>query len=134
MKDPRLPEDFFDYNEITDEHREAAEEILKYLDERDGVPYHLSNRLRVKFGLKEAEKHDSKKSKFYQLAQQYGIYCVENGSMTDEDGSLVPMMRIESDIHRLDEFLEFSRVVLNQEESEKEIQEESEKEIQEDLE
>lgn len=116
MKDHRLPEDFFDYNEITDEHKEAAQEILNYLDERDAVPDHLASRLRVRFGIKEPEKHNYQESKIYQLATKFGIYCKENGYMTDEDGSQVAMLRIESDINRLDEFLEFARIVMNEQE------------------
>jgi hypothetical protein len=116
-KDDRLVEDFFDYNEITDEHKEAATEVLKYLDERGAVPDYLSSRLRVKFGIKEVEKHSLSNCKFHRLAMQFGIYCKENGYMTDEDGSQVPMLRVEADMHRLDEFLEYARIVLSEEEN-----------------
>lgn len=110
-KDDRLPEDFFDYNEITDEHKEAAAEVLKYLDERGAVPDYLSSRLRVKFGIKEARKVNVNNSKVYNLAREFGIYCKENGYMTDEDGSQIPMLQLEADMHRLDEFLEYAIIM-----------------------
>lgn len=123
-KDDRLPSDFFDYNEITDEHREAAAEVLKYLEERNAAPDHLTSRLKIKFGLEQSKKEDVDNCKVYRYAKQYGIYCVQNGYLTQEDGNEIPIIRIESDMKRLDEFLEFAKIMSEEENSDTESDEE----------
>lgn len=116
MKDDRLPEEFFDYNEITEEHKEAAREIFKYLEDRGAADKTITSRLKVNFGIEESKQHTIGESKIYQLVKQYGLFYKTNGHLTAEDGSHVPILYIETDIHRWDAFLEFCRIVMNEQE------------------
>lgn len=110
----------FDFNNITAEQQSACEVIIAQLQANGELTPDTEQRLKKQFGLLPREEHSYKESKIYNLATKFGIFASEEGFLTKENGDRVSVIKIVADIEKLDAFLEYSRIVLNDWEKEQE--------------
>ena len=110
----------FDFNNITAEQQSACEVIIAQLQASGELTPDTEQRLKKQFGLLPREEHSYKESKIYNLATKFGIFASEEGFLTKENGDRVSVIKIVADIEKLDAFLEYSRIVLNDWEKEQE--------------
>ena len=110
----------FDFNNISAEQQSACEVIIAQLQASGELTPDTEQRLKKQFGLLPREEHSYKESKIYNLATRFGIFASEEGFMTKENGDRVSVIKIVADIEKLDAFLEYSRIVLNDWEKEQE--------------
>lgn len=110
----------FDFNNISKEQQSACEVIIAQLQASGELTPDTEQRLKKQFGLLPREEHSYKESKIYNLATKFGIFATEEGFLTKENGDRVSVIKIIADIEKLDAFLEYSRIVLNDWEKEQE--------------
>jgi len=110
----------FDFNNITVEQQSACEVIIAQLQANGELTPDTEQRLKKQFGLLPREEHSYKESKIYNLATKFGLFASEEGFLTKENGDRVSVIKIVADIEKLDAFLEYSRIVLNDWEKEQE--------------
>ena len=110
----------FDFNNITAEQQSACEVIIAQLQANGELTPDTEQRLKKQFGLLPREEHSYKESKIYNLATKFGIFASEEGFLTKENGDRVSVVKIVADIEKLDAFLEYARIVLNDWEKEQE--------------
>ena len=110
----------FDFNNISKEQQSACEVIIAQLQASGELTPETEQRLKKQFGLLPREEHSYKESKIYNLATKFGIFASEEGFLTKENGDRVSVIKIISDIEKLDAFLEYARIVLNDWEKEQE--------------
>ena len=110
----------FDFNNISAEQQSACEVIIAQLQASGELTPDTEQRLKKQFGLLPREEHSYKESKIYNLATRFGIFASEEGFMTKENGDRISVIKIVADIEKLDAFLEYSRIVLNDWEKEQE--------------
>ena len=110
----------FDFNNISAEQQSACEVIIAQLQASGELTPDTEQRLKKQFGLLPREEHSYKESKIYNLATKFGIFASEEGFLTKENGDRVSVIKIVADIEKLDAFLEYSRIVLNDWEKEQE--------------
>jgi len=67
----------FDYGALTDEHKEAAQEIAEYLQTQGLTD--VANALRLRFKLKEIPKMSLDDSPFVAACKAAGLYCAIQG-------------------------------------------------------
>jgi len=67
----------FDYGALTDEHKEAAQEIAEYLQTQGLTD--VANALRLRFKLKEIPKMSIDDSPFVAACKAAGLYCAIQG-------------------------------------------------------
>ncbi len=117
----------FDYNNVSLEQQDAIKAVLMNLDVSGHLTPEVEKSMKVKFGIEDPDMVSVEESRFYQLARNFGIYCSEEGYVTDVDkGRRIPSLRIQADVEKLDAFLEFARMSLNtldQQEIEKDLEE-----------
>jgi|SaaInlV_120m_DNA_3_1039746.scaffolds.fasta_scaffold46579_1 hypothetical protein len=110
----------FDFNNISAEQQSACEVIIAQLQASGELTPETEQRLKKQFGLLPREETSYKESKIYNLANKFGIFASEEGFLTKENGDRISVIKIVADIEKLDAFLEYSRIVLNDWEKEKE--------------
>jgi len=110
----------FDFNNISAEQQSACEVIIAQLQASGELTPDTEQRLKKQFGLLPREERSYKESKIYNLATRFGIFASEEGFMTKENGDRISVIKIVADIEKLDAFLEYSRIVLNDWEKEQE--------------
>lgn len=110
----------FDFNNISKEQQSACEVIIAQLQANGELTPETEQRLKKQFGLLPREEHSYKESKIYNLATKFGIFASEEGFLTKENGDRVSVIKIVADIEKLDAFLEYTRIVLNDWEKEQE--------------
>ena len=110
----------FDFNNISAEQQSACEVIIAQLQASGELTPDTEQRLKKQFGLLPREEHSYKESKIYNLATKFGIFASEEGFLTKENGDRVSVVKIVADIEKLDAFLEYARIVLNDWEKEQE--------------
>lgn len=104
----------FDYNNVSSEQQDAIKAVLMNLEVSGQLTPELEKSMKVRFGIEDPDMVPVEESKFYQLARNFGIYCSEEGYVTDVDkGKRIPSLRIQADVEKLDAFLEFARINLN---------------------
>ena len=117
----------FDYNNVSLEQQDAIKAVLMNLDVSGHLTPEVEKSMKVRFGIEDPDMVSVEESRFYQLARNFGIYCSEEGYVTDVDkGRRIPSLRIQADVEKLDAFLEFARMSLNtldQQEIEKDLEE-----------
>ena len=110
----------FDFNNISQEQQSACEVIIAQLQASGELTPDTEQRLKKQFGLLPREEHSYKESKVYNLATKFGIFASEEGFLTKENGDRISVLKIVADVEKLDAFLEYSRIVLNDWEKEQE--------------
>ena len=110
----------FDFNNISEEQQSACEVIIAQLQASGELTPDTEQRLKKQFGLIPREEHSYKESKVYNLANKFGIFASEEGFLTKENGDKISVLKIVADVEKLDAFLEYSRIVLNDWEKEQE--------------
>jgi hypothetical protein len=98
----------FDYGNITDEHKSAANEIAKWLESL-GLS-DVARDLLVRFKIEENKKYDITQSKFYRLCQEGGIFVAGQGILVEgegKDATEYPLVAISGDIRQFDKFIDF---------------------------
>lgn len=109
----------FDYNNISSEQQAAVKALMLQLQTNGKLNQEEVGAMEVQFGLKDPDMMELKESTFYQLASSFGIFCSEEGFMTDKDkGIKIPMLRVNADIRKLDAFCEYIKINLQQREAE----------------
>ncbi len=109
----------FDYNNISAEQQAAVKALMLQLQTNGKLNQEEVGAMEVQFGLKDPDMMELKESTFYQLASSFGIFCSEEGFMTDKDkGIKIPMLRVNADIRKLDAFCEYIKINLQQREAE----------------
>ena len=102
----------FDYNNITDDHKAAAEECAKLLEQSNPS---LASIIRERFKIEEPKRIPIESSEFYKLATDFGLFPATQGYMVGPDGVQVPMVAVCGDIKKFDEFLEYYKTCLAKE-------------------
>ncbi len=110
----------FDFNNISEEQQSACEVIIAQLQASGELTPDTEQRLKKQFGLLPREEHSYKESKVYNLATKFGIFASEEGFLTKENGDKISVLKIVADVEKLDAFLEYCRIVLNDWEKEQE--------------
>ncbi len=110
----------FSYDNISLEQQNAVKAVLLNLATTGDLTPEMEKSMKVRFGIEDPEMVPVEESSFWQLAKSFGgIYLSEEGFVTQIDkGRRVPSIRINADIEKLDAFLEYARINLNNREQE----------------
>lgn len=110
----------FSYDNISLEQQNAVKAVLLNLATTGDLTPEMEKSMKVRFGIEDPEMVSVEESSFWQLAKSFGgIYMSEEGFVTQIDkGRRVPSIRINADIEKLDAFLEYARINLNNREQE----------------
>lgn len=95
-----LDETLFNYDDLNDDHKKAATEFLRLLDQHND-PLIVSELIKKNFDLKPKPKVKPDHSLFVQACQKSGQYVNIQGYVED-DGVLYPICTITDDIRKLD--------------------------------
>lgn len=107
----RLDGAVFDYSQtgLKKEHKETAEEIIRFLDERQGVPYDIvKEEIKQNFKLEDLPELDYKKTLWYQFTKDEKLGQQKQGYRIDlVDGKKVkiPHISFSSDLDYLDDMI-----------------------------
>jgi len=107
----RLDSSVFDYSDtsITKEHKEAAQEILRFFDDRQGVPYDLAKEeLKQNFKLEDVPELDHTKTIWYKFTKDEKLGQQKQGWRYDYiDGKKVkiPHISFSADLDYLDDMI-----------------------------
>jgi hypothetical protein len=92
----------FDYNDIKNEHKIAAEECAKLVDPMNP---HMASLIREKFNIALPKRIPLEESEFYKVASGFGLNVVPQGYMVGPDTVQVPMVAVVAEITKFDDFL-----------------------------
>jgi hypothetical protein len=95
-----LDEHLFNYGDLNDEHKKAAKEFLRLLDQHND-PLIVAELIKKNFGLKPKPQVKPEESLFVQACAKSGQYVNIQGHVED-DGVLYPVCSITDDIRKLD--------------------------------
>lgn len=96
----------FDYGNITQEHKDAAEEIITMLEATGQSG--LASDLRYKFQLAEIKKYDWSASEFVRYCKLADIYVAGQGHLMEgegEDAMQYPLFAICEDVRKLEKLI-----------------------------
>lgn len=93
----------FNYRDIKEEHKEAAEEIANMLT--DAGQTELAILIKQRFKIVEQNYFALEDSVAFQKCKQYNINCAVQGHILD-NGIHYPMVAICEDIRKLDQFIQ----------------------------
>ena len=99
--------DFFDYQNINEDHKAAVLECSKWIKNTLKDEY-TAEKLLLQFKVKERKKIPVEESKFYHLAKQFGLFVLVQGHLEQEDGDDVPFLAVNDTTRQLDLFLEWA--------------------------
>ena len=99
----------FDYNSITDDHKAAAEECARLLEQSNPS---FASIIRERFKIEEPKRLPIETSQFYKLANDFGLFPATQGYMVGADGVQIPMVAVCGDITKFDAFLEYYKTCL----------------------
>ena len=97
----------FDYGDIKDEHKEAAQEIANMLI-REGQQ-ELADQIKSQFKIEEIPTYDLKESEFIKYCKEEGIFVSLQGWVRDlggEDTLQYPLCAINEDVRVLNRLIE----------------------------
>lgn len=92
----------FDYHNINEDHKAAAEECAKLIE---NIVPPIAAQIRERFKLVEPPKLSLDDSEFYTKAKEFGIMPATQGYMVGPDGVHIPMVAICAEITKLDDFI-----------------------------
>ena len=99
----------FDYGDIKDEHKAAAEECAKLIE---SVTPQIAEQIRERFKIVEPKRLPIEDSEFYKIATGFGLGVAQQGYMVGPDGVQIPLVAICAEITKFDEFLEHYKNLL----------------------
>jgi len=104
----------FDYGNIKDEHKFAAEECAKLVE---SINPPVASLIRERFQIVEPnrlplEDSELEDSEFYKIATGFGLGVAPQGYMVGPDGVQIPMVAICAEITKFDQFLEHYKNLL----------------------
>ena len=99
----------FDYGDIKDEHKSAAEECAKLVE---SINAPVASLIRERFKIVEPKRLPLEDSEFYKLATGFGLGVAQQGYMIGPDGVQIPMVGICAEITKFDQFLEHYKNLL----------------------
>ena len=92
----------FDYGDIKDEHKSAAEECAKLVE---SINPPVASLIRERFKIVEPQRLPLEDSEFYKIATGFGLGVAPQGYMVGPDGVQIPMVAICAEITKFDDFL-----------------------------
>ena len=92
----------FDYNSVTDEHKNAVNEVLSIL-EQFGYDM-VTDMIKVKFGIVQRPKYNLDHSEFVKCCEKANILTITQGYVVDNNVEY-PVVLIQDDIRKLDDFI-----------------------------
>jgi len=95
-----LSEEMFNYDDLNDEHKKAAVEVLRLMQQH-GDPLIVNEIVKKNFSLNPMPKASPSDSLFVQACKESGQYVNIQGHVED-DGVLYPVCSITDDIRKLD--------------------------------
>ena len=99
----------FDYGDIKDEHKSAAEECAKLVE---SINAPVASLIRERFKIIEPKRLPLEDSEFYKVATGFGLGVAQQGYMVGPDGVQIPMVAICAEITKFDQFLEHYKDLL----------------------
>jgi len=99
--------DFFDYGSMNDDHQAAVSECAKWIKNTLKDEY-TAERLLYQFKIKERKKFNVDDSQFYHMAKQFGLFCMVQGHLAQEDGVDMPFLAVNATAKDLDLFLQWA--------------------------
>ena len=93
----------FDYGNITEEHKAAAEECAKMIE---CISPQLSSQIRERFKIVEPKRLALEDTVSWKVFTENGIYLSQQGYMVGPDGVQIPMVSLCTEVTKLDNFLE----------------------------
>ena len=99
----------FDYGDIKDEHKSAAEECAKLVE---SINPPVASLIRERFKIVEPKRLPLEDSEFYRIATGFGLGVAPQGYMVGPDGVQIPMVAICAEITKFDQFLEHYKNLL----------------------
>ena len=99
--------DFFDYGSMNDDHQAAVSECAKWIQNTLKDEY-TAERLLYQFKIKERKKFNVDDSQFYHMAKQFGLFCMVQGHLAQEDGVDMPFLAVNATAKDLDLFLKWA--------------------------
>ena len=93
----------FDYGNITEEHKAAAEECAKLVDT---IAPHVSAMIRERFKIVEPKRLALEDTVSWKVFTENGFYLSQQGYMVGPDGVQIPMVSLCTEVTKLDNFLE----------------------------
>jgi hypothetical protein len=99
----------FDYGDIKDEHKSAAEECAKLVESLNPL---VASLIREKFKIVEPKRLPIEESEFYKISTDFGLSVAPQGYMVGPDGIQIPMVAICAEITKFDQFLEYYKNLL----------------------
>jgi hypothetical protein len=97
----------FDYGSINEDHKQAAEEICKFL--RDLRLNETADLVAQRFQLTQIPEYDMTQSKFYEECNKVGIFVACQGFLQEGSGLdaiKYPLVNISGDIRKMDMLVE----------------------------
>ena len=92
----------FDYGDIKDEHKSAAEECAKLVESLNPP---VASLIRERFKIVEPKRLPLEDSEFYKRATEFGLFPATQGYMVGPDGVHIPMVALCAEITKFDDFL-----------------------------
>ena len=99
--------DFFDYGSMNEDHQAAVSECAKWIKTTLKDEY-TAERLLYQFNIKERKKFNVDDSQFYHMAKQFGLFCMVQGHLAQEDGVDMPFLAVNATAKDLDLFLQWA--------------------------
>ena len=116
--------DFFDYGQITDEHKKAVSEVAKWLKTVEGNE-RLAKKALVRFKVEPRTQLSVEDSIFYQYAKKFGLFCNVQGFTSSDLGYDIPHCSISANVNDLDAFFHWAVKTRMDEMTEEEINQNS---------
>lgn len=98
-----LDEQTFNYNDLNNNHKDAAKEILNLLQEYKD-PLIVEEMIKKQFELNPKPKYDHSDSLFLKTCEKTGLPANLQG-WVDDNGTLYPMYFISAEIRELDKLI-----------------------------
>lgn len=99
----------FDYGDIKEEHKSAAEECAKLVEPVNPL---VSSLIRERFKIVEPKRMPVEDSEFYKIAKEFGLGVATQGYMVGPDGVQIPMISFCAEITKCDAFLNYYKNLL----------------------
>lgn len=102
----------FNYGDIKEEHKSAAEECAKLVE---SINPPVASLIRERFKIVEPKRMPLEDSEFYKIATGFGLGVSTQGYMVGIDGVQIPMISICAEITKCDAFLNYYKNLLRNE-------------------
>lgn len=102
----------FNYGDIKEEHKSAAEECAKLVE---SINPPVASLIRERFKIVEPKRLPLEDSEFYRVATKFGLNVGAQGYMVGPDGVQIPMVAVCAEITKFDGFLQhYKNLICNE--------------------